>query len=300
MIVVAGGTGLLGSDVVGRLTGRGVRVRILTRDPDRARRAGEPPAEVELVRADVRDSQSLDDALTGATTVLAAVQGFGGTDAGGIEPVDRDGNIRLIRAATRAGARHLVLMSIHGASPTSPLALARAKAAAEAELATTALRGTVIRPTAYMETWAGFVGGPILATGRARIFGHGRNPMNFVAARDVAAIVEQAILDPDGQPASIDVVGPQDVSLVDLVEMFARAIGRDVPRSHVPPAMLRVLSVLARPVRPVLAQQIEASLVLDRAEMRAVGRGTVTGSTVFDEVVGAMVASAGGAVPSVT
>ena len=293
MIVVAGGTGLLGRDLVSRLAGRGLEVRVVTRDPDRAR-AGwrDLPSEVQLVRGDVRDPASLGPVLAGAETVVAAVQGFGGRDAGGVGPVDRDGNVHLIQAAARSGAHHLVLLSIRGASPDSPLSLGRAKSVAEAALATSGLRGTVIRPTAYMETWGGLIGGSIIATGRARVFGRGLNPINFVAARDVAPIVEAAVVAPDGQPATIDVVGPEDLTMLDLVAAFGRALGRDVPVSHVPRPMMRVLSTVFRPLRPVIADQIAAGLALDSVDLRAAGRGTVTGRTRFDEIAAAFVADA--------
>jgi len=120
MILVAGGTGLLGRDVVARLVGRGLPVRVLTRDVAYGRRALGPLADqVQLVAGDVRDAGSLGPAVEGADTVVAAVQGFGGREAGGIAAVDRDGNRNLVRAAAVAGIRRFVLLSIHDASSTS-------------------------------------------------------------------------------------------------------------------------------------------------------------------------------------
>ena len=135
MIVVAGGTGLLGRDVVGRLVARGLPVRVVTRDLEHGHSALGPLAErVELVIGDVRDAGSLSAAVDGADTVVAAVQGFGGREAGGIEAVDRDGNRNLVAASARAGVRRFVLLSIHDASATDALALGRAKADVEAAL----------------------------------------------------------------------------------------------------------------------------------------------------------------------
>lgn len=302
MILVAGGTGLLGHDVVGRLTRRGLAVRVLTRDLAHGRAALGPLAdEVELVAGDVRDGSSLRAAVAGADTVVAAVQGFGGREAGGIRAVDRDGNRNLVRAAAAAGVARYVLLSIHDASAADPLHLGRAKAAVEAELLATRMTPVIIRPTAYMETWAGIVGGPILASGRARVFGRGRNPINFVAASDVAAVVEDAVTDPVLGGRTIEVIGPENLSLDDIVERFSAALGRPIPSSHVPRTVLRALSIVLRPLRPVLADQIAAAIVLDTIDRTArpgpgdTDASTRRGATTFDTVIRSMVAAGRGA-----
>ncbi len=298
MILIAGGTGLLGRQVVGRLVARGLAVRVLTRDVALGRQAlGSLADDVELVAGDVRDPASLDAAVAGADTVVAAVQGFGGREAGGIAAVDRDGNRNLVRAAAAAGVRRFVLLSIHDASASDALALGRAKAVVEADLRATAMIPLVVRPTTYMETWADIVGGPILASGRARVFGRGRNAINFVSASDVAAIVEDVVASSgsDGPAGrTIEVVGPQDLSFDDVVAAFAAALGRAVPASHVPPAMLRTMSIALRPFKPVIADQMAAAVVLDTTERRAAGLGTDAairrGSTTFESVIRAFVA----------
>jgi uncharacterized protein YbjT (DUF2867 family) len=252
---------------------------------------------VELFAADVRDPSSLAAAVRGADTVIAAIQGFGGREAGGIAAVDRDGNRHLIEAAVAVGARRFVLVSIHDASSTDGLALARAKAAVETALHATALTPIVVRPTAYMETWAGIIGGPILATGRGRVFGRGRNPINFVSATDVAGLVVEAAVDPALDGRTIEIIGPEDLTFDDVVERFSAALGRPIAAAHIPLPMLRLMSLALRPVKPVLAEQIAAAVVLDTTNRRArtAGRDPATihhGATTFAEVIRALVASA--------
>ena len=293
MILVAGGTGQLGRDVVARLVRHGLPVRVLTRDLAIGRRALGPLADqVELVAGDVRDMASLGPAVAGAQTVIAAVQGFGGREAGGIGAVDRDGNRNLVRAAMTAGVERFVLLSIHDASASDVLALGRAKAIVEADLRATTMIPLVIRPTAYMETWAGIVGGPILASGRARVFGRGRNPINFVAAADVAAVVEEVVVDDVRARGgrTIEVVGPADLSFDDVVARFAAALGRPVPTSHVPLPMLRAMAIALRPFKPILAAQIAAAVVLDTTDRTARDGGPDSlairrGATSFDSVI---------------
>jgi uncharacterized protein YbjT (DUF2867 family) len=63
MILIAGGTGTLGTEVVRLLTSRGLEVRILTRDPDRAEH--ERGDLVEIVSGDVRDARTVERAVAG-------------------------------------------------------------------------------------------------------------------------------------------------------------------------------------------------------------------------------------------
>jgi uncharacterized protein YbjT (DUF2867 family) len=296
-ILVAGGTGQLGRDVVGRLVARGFAVRVLTRDVEHGRAAlGTLADQVELIAGDVRNRTSLGAAVVGVGTVVAAVQGFGGREPGGIRAVDRNGNHNLIDAAATAHVERYVLMSIHGASSSDSLALSRAKASIEAALRATAMIPIIVRPTAFMETWAGIIGEPILATGRARVFGRGRNPINFVAAEDVAAIVEEAVVHDDDSGRSIEAIGPENLSFDAIIERFANALGRPVPETHIPLLMLRAMAVTLRPLKPVLADQIAAAVVLDTTDRTAPVTGSSTdtvrvGATTFDAVIRAMVAS---------
>src|SRR5437879_1242385 len=85
--ICAGGTDRLGAAIVERLDARGIPVRVLSRDPSRARF----PGTVEVVAGNVRVASSLRGALAGVETVISAVTGFGpGGD--GPRSVDHEGN----------------------------------------------------------------------------------------------------------------------------------------------------------------------------------------------------------------
>jgi uncharacterized protein YbjT (DUF2867 family) len=268
VILVAGGTGLLGSEIVRRLLEAGAPVRVMTRAAERAAPLRSLGADV--VVADLRDTQTLAAAVRGTTTVIAAAHGFAGTDAAGPDAVDRDGNAALIAAAAEAGTRHFVLLSGYGASAESPMALFRAKHDAEQALRASGLSWTIIRPTSFMETWLGLVGDPLVEHGRTQVFGRGRNPINFVSIQDVAAVAVAATLDgADG--AVIDAAGPENVTFDDFAATALRVSGRTGAAKirHVPRTMLRTMTTVLGPVRPVIAGQIRAALAMDTLDMTA-------------------------------
>ena len=286
MILVAGGTGALGTQLVRRLLTRGFRVRVLSRSAASAKHLADP--QLEVVEGDIRDQRSLERATAGVATVVSAVHGF--LDREGPRAIDRDGNSNLVAAARAAGAEHFVLLSIAGASADSPMELFRMKYAAEQELKNSGLGWTIVRPTAYMETWLGMIAVPLLQNGRVRIFGRGLNPINFVSAHDVARVVEAAVMDPTEPGTTIDIGGPEDLSFVEFVRVVEGATHRKATTSHVPLAMMRVLSVVMKPVNGVVARQIQGGVVMDTTDLTSAGAiressSWVTGTTTLRDAV---------------
>ena len=243
MIAVAGGTGRLGTLVVKRLAARGLEVRVLTRDPDRACHLSGCVAEV--VSCDVRDRASVESALPGATTVVSAVHGFAGPGRVSPESVDRDGNANLVEAAGTIGA-DMVLLSVVGASESSPMELHRAKYAAEQHLRASGVGWTIVRATAFVELWAEIMKKPV-------VFGRGENPINFVSVGDVAAVVERAVTDAGLRGRVIEVGGPQNLTFNELAVLLQRIRGRSARVRHVPPGLLRAVAPFARQARAAIA-----------------------------------------------
>lgn len=265
MILIAGGTGTLGTQVVPLLTTRGLDVRILTRAPARARHL--QGDRVEIVAGDVRDRTAVDRAMAGVRTVISAIQGFSGTGGASLRTVDGQGNSILIQAAQAAGVDHFILVSVQDATPDHPMDLFRMKHRAEQELRASGLTWTIIRPTAFMEVWAHLIGEPLVTTGRTRIFGRGDNPINFVSAHDVARFIDLAVVDPALRGGVVEVGGPENLSLRQVAATVETVTGKMGAKSHVPLPMMRLMAVLMRPVNPALARQIQAGVVMDTRDM---------------------------------
>ena len=263
--LLVGGTGHLGPGLIRLLTANGRALRVMTRDPERAR--GVLGTGVDLVAGDVRDPASLAGPLQGVKTVISAFSGFGDPKGPGTRVVDRDGNIALIRAARSAGVAQFVLISVTQSSPDHPMDLMRSKDAAEQELKASGLAWTIIRPSLYMQTWLHVAADPLVATGRTRVFGRGDNPLNLVSADDVARVVELALVDPGLRHAVLEVGGPENVSMNQLLATVERVAGRSGRVDHVPLPVLRLASVLLRPFRPALAGMIGAAVVMDTRDM---------------------------------
>lgn len=264
-IAIAGGSGRLGTLLVERLRAKGEPVRVLTRDRARTAHLGD----VEIAVGDVREPATLDAFVAGAKVVVSAVHGFVGV--GGVTPasVDRDGNANLIDAASRAGAA-IVLVSVYGASPDHPMELMRMKYAAEQRLAASGVPHTIVRATAFMETWVDVMKQTATAKHGPLVFGRGENPINFVSVRDVAALLERVVLDPSTRGQTLVIGGPDELSLGEVAARVAASHGLKSPK-QIPPIGLRIASLTVGIVKPAFGRQCRAALAMDRMNGRLVG-----------------------------
>lgn len=260
MILIAGGTGHLGSQLANALSRRDLRVRAMSRGL--SPRAGRLEEKVEVVHADVRDPAELAEVMDGVDVVVSAVQGFVGP--GGVTPesVDRDGNINLIEAAEKQGAA-FVLVSILGAAMDSRMELFRMKYAAEQRLRAGSCPWTIVRPEAYAETWANIMEQTAGKSSRPLVFGNGNAPISWVSVQDVAALIERAVVDESLRNRVLDISGPEPATLMELAKMVMVRRGWTGSPRRVPRPMLHVMANTIGRLRPEMGRQARAALEMD-------------------------------------
>lgn len=265
MILVVGGTGTLGKELVSLLLAGGDSVRVLTRDEARAndlRVSG-----VETIVGDMRDRGSVESAVHGCAKVVMAAHGFIGGRGNGPAEVDRDGNRQLIRAAVQAHVEHAILVSTRAAAADDSMSLNRMKYAAEQALMGSGLDWTIIRSVPFLETWRGIIGARVADRGRALVLGRGDNPVNFVSVSDVAALIDLALHDAGLRGRIIDAAGPENVTFTELARQLIAASGRPGRIDHIPLTALRLMAVLARPLFPAFARQAQAAVLMNTTDM---------------------------------
>ena len=106
-VLVAGATGRTGRWVVSRLQHYGVPVKVLTRSAEKAKELGN----VEVVEGKIQSEGDVAKAVAGCSAVISAMgssEVFGDASPG---EVDRDGVIRLVDQAAKAGVKHFGLVS---------------------------------------------------------------------------------------------------------------------------------------------------------------------------------------------
>jgi NADH dehydrogenase len=238
VILLTGATGLLGSAVLRRLVSLGEPVRCLVRD---ARRLGPERMHVQLATGDLADPAAFRNALRGVRTVVHLAGSERDQPGATIEELDGLATWRLLRAAERAGAEHLLWTTPLGATPHHPSRVHRAKALAaravgEAEIATTTLATSLVyapgdRRLARMERLALLPAVPLTGRGAART--------QPVWAEDAADGVIAALERGPQDHARHELAGPEILTHKQVVDLVLRAAGRRRRTLPVPLATLR-------------------------------------------------------------
>ncbi|WP_307823803.1 NAD(P)-dependent oxidoreductase [Streptomyces sp. I5] len=274
-VLVAGGSGFIGSAVVGELAARaaargGPAVRVLARRAPSSRDAA-----VGHVRADLTRPGTLRGAMAGVEVVVHAAA-YVGRDAARCEAVNHGGTLALLEEARRAGVGHVVYVStasVYGPGPhrgadehalaprpASPASASRLRA----ERAVLDAGGTVLRP--HLVYGAGdewFI--PALARLLTEVpawpAGHASRS-SLVAVGDLARGVAGLACAPSAADRSTvyHAAHPRPVATDRLLSALRRHLGFAVPRGDVSPGEHRGL--LARAV-PELSDHQYALLTLD-------------------------------------
>lgn len=233
MILVAGATGLLGSEVCRRLIARGHAVRALVRESsDPAKKQHLRDSGATLVTGDLKDPASLLDACRGATAIISTASStISRQPTDSVETVDRQGQLNLLGAARAGGVQRFIFVSFRR-DADNPSPLSDAKQTVEQALQD--LNYTILQASFFMEVWLSPMLGFDYANANARIYGAGQNKISWISFRNVAEFCLAALENASAQRAVIEVGGPEPLSPVEVVRIFERESGRNFQLEYMP------------------------------------------------------------------
>ncbi len=233
LVTVLGGTGFLGRYVVPVLLAQGARVRACGQSETSGRHL-KPLGnlgQVQIIAADVRRLASLTRSLAGADMVVNLVGSFDNLNA-----VQHLGAANVAAAATAAGCSALVHVSAIGADAGSAAEYGRSKAAGETAVLAAFPGAVILRPSivfgredAFINRFAGLIRMlPIVP-----VIGAGTR-FQPVFVGDVARAVVAVLTQDNFAGQTLELGGPQVMTMRALNEWIAAAIGRDPAFVDVP------------------------------------------------------------------
>src|SRR5829696_1565026 len=214
MLLVTGSTGTTGMEVLRALKARSVEARGLVRDETKAhhlRALGFEPA-----TGDLGDPRTLAPALEGVERVYLVSP---------IGPMQSEFEQAFLETAKEAGVKHIVKLSVIGASPEAPTRFARTHAKVEQALRESGMAWTLLRPTSFMQN--------TLSWGARVLDGTFYSPVpdaafSIVDARDVAEVAAVALTEEGHEGKAYGLSGPEAVSFRDQAKRVFAAAGREV------------------------------------------------------------------------
>jgi uncharacterized protein YbjT (DUF2867 family) len=204
--------GKVGAEAVRSLTLREVPVRVLVRDPDKAKALADAGAEI--AAGDLNVPASLDAAMADVTTVIL------------VSPAVPAQELNVVASAARARVGHVV-KATSKASADSPIARRRWQAEIEAGLAASGLAYTLLRSNAYMQNVLALA--PAIA--RTSSFGSsaGQGQVGMIDARDVGAVAAETAASPARHAGKTYwLTGPELISNYTVAAVLSKLLGRTI------------------------------------------------------------------------
>lgn len=271
-VALAGGSGFIGRAIVRRLAAAALKLRVLSRNPEKAR-AQLWESHAEFVAADISDPDSLRTALEGADAVIDSIQ-FDGYPIENprrgltFDRIDLGGVLALIAAAKAARLTQFIYISGAAADETSSHPAFRAKGRAERAIRESELDYTIFRPSLVYGPEDAVVNSFVKLLKYAPVFGvpgTGRQKVQPVLVDDLAECVALA-LEGRGHNGTYEVGGPDLMTFDDLIRTLMDASGHRRPIVHIPAGLMRGFGALAEKLpSPLLSRDAVTFVTADNA-----------------------------------
>ncbi len=213
-ILVTGGTGTVGSQVVRELLSRGAKVQVLTRDPAKADKL---PAGVKAVIGDLAKVETVKRVFKGVDGVFLVNT---------VSPTEVHEGLLSVCALRGENVKRLVYLSVHHADGPPWVPHFGGKLAVEEGVRKSGVPYTILRPNNFYQN--DYMFKDVLLT-------HGVYPqpigdvgMHRVDVRDIAEAAAVALTTSGHEGQTYDIVGPEAHTGESTAQAWARALGRPI------------------------------------------------------------------------
>jgi uncharacterized protein YbjT (DUF2867 family) len=243
MILVTGATGLNGSELIRRLSARGVAVRALVRDPAKAAAIAALP-NVEIVQGDMARPNTLTAALSGVDRAMLISSS---------DPMMLDVQTNFIEAAGKAGVKHIVKLSGIMPELDSAFRFARMHGEIEKRLEASGMAFTHLRAGEFMPAY--FRQAPNIAAKGAMFLPMEEARIASIDVGDIAEIAAKVLTSPGHEGKTYPLTGPEALTMTEVAAKLSAATGKPIRYVNVPPEAARQAQ-LAAGMPPYLADAL--------------------------------------------
>ena len=245
LVVLLGGSGFVGNHVAQALLERGARLRIASRNPQRAYNL-RPLAnlgQIQFTRCNVASRKSVEAAMQGADAAVYLVGAF----SGDLATLQAEGAGWAAEAATAQGAHSFVYVSAIGADAASDSGYASTKGEGEREVLAAFPQATVVRPSILFgedDKFVNLFAGLIAALPALPVFGpEARLQPLFVD--DAAEAIANALAEPGRHGGkTYELAGPEVLTMDAIHRRIAAAQARERSFIAVPDALSGLFAAL--------------------------------------------------------
>ena len=263
-IAVIGGTGFIGRMIVEMLAVRGARLKVLARNPDRAKflKPMGQVGQISIHGGDALDDAALDEVMDGADAVVNTIGILAEQGRQRFDSLQAELPARIAVRAADLGLKRVVHISAIGADPRARIQYAASKGRGEDGLIKGFPKATVLRPSLVFGAGDSFFNRfaklALLAPGLP-VIGGGSNKVQPVYAGDVAEAVAAVLADDKTCGKTYELGGPEVMSFRDVMAYIIRHIDRRRMLIPVPHGMMMMAATMMAPLpnAPVTRDQLK-------------------------------------------
>lgn len=243
LVVVFGGSGFIGKQVVRALAKSGARVRIAMRRPHLGHelRVMGDVGQIQIVQANVRFPDSIDAALEDADAVVNLVAVLHSSGKQSFDALHVDGARAIAEAAAKRGIKRVVHISAIGAAETGAK-YARTKYAGERAVLEAVPTAAILRPSIVFGHEDNFFNRfaamaqtmSALPLGGLPLIGGGKTKFQPIFVGDVADAVVAALNTSSAQGRVYELGGPRVYMFKELLNFVRTETARNVPLIPLP------------------------------------------------------------------
>lgn len=231
-LTIIGATGTLGLPITKKLSQKGIQVKAVVRDVEKAKELF--PKHVEIVYGDVSDKESLIKALIGSETIYLNLNTTNWDENAVFQP-EREGIIHVIDVSKTLGVKHI--MQIVGIDLSHPefatkgmeYKTNRIRKPAINHLKNSGIHYTYFHCSVFLDSFPTFIQGEDFG-----IIGHHHHPVFFTNTSDLSEHISNAIGNEKSYNQSFTVQGTEGVSFPEAAKRFVNVYNSRIQVSEYP------------------------------------------------------------------
>ncbi len=222
MILVAGGTGFVGRQVVKRLSDDNRKTRVLARTYVGFAELNPPDAELAL--GDITSPETLPAAFAGVATLVHLVGIIQEVDDATFETIHVEGTLNLINAAQKSNVRKIIYVSALGVREHAASRYHQSKYKAEQIVKNSGIAYVIFRPSVMYGQGGEFINMLLnmMKSPLIPLIGGGGNKMQPLFVGDLALCLAKSVSMAETNNKIFEIAGPEPMTYKEMIRLIIK------------------------------------------------------------------------------